>query len=306
MADDEKEDKEASPRGTDWEVVSLTASTYAAAPGPKPFEPTAESIDKDFDKNEQEFPEQMILSSHFAFPPCKHEDFPVEPDYSEIQNEFRDQDVCQAEEDDNGPNKTHEESCMSESDDGLHGIQFSDSGKGLFVGDMEFREGKALQGSSLVGEDSVLFSSYHSETRTSNSVLCSENSNIAKPNDSSSQNPDSPNFTNTSEQNEENKKDVYCLPCEAWWKRKAVILCNHVKEANTYWSVFVAAALMGLVILGQRWQREKLQIQQHKLHFSIDSEGISWTPGPVSRFKVILIGEHRQNPLICGNTVLNH
>ncbi|XP_008779249.2 ATG8-interacting protein 1-like isoform X2 [Phoenix dactylifera] len=275
MAHNKKEDKETSLHGADWEVVSLTASMYAAAPGPKQYEPTDESITQDFDNNEPEFPETMFMSSHFGFPPSKHEKFPIEPDYSEIDNEFRDQDVSHAEEYGNGPNKTHKESCKDKSDDSLHGFQFFfDNGKGLSVSDMEFGEGKSLQDLSLVGEDSVILDAYHAETDTSSSIICSESSDIAKPNNPSYQNPDSPNFTNASERSEENKEDASYLPCEAWWKRKAVLLYNHVKETNTFWSVFVAAAMMGLVILGQRWKREKLQIQQFKLHFRINSEKI--------------------------------
>ncbi|KAJ1701911.1 hypothetical protein LUZ63_001690 [Rhynchospora breviuscula] len=46
-----------------------------------------------------------------------------------------------------------------------------------------------------------------------------------------------------------------------WVKKKGLWIYRHVKEANAVWSVVVAAALVGLVILGQRWQREKSQHQ---------------------------------------------
>ncbi|KAG1361370.1 ATG8-interacting protein 1 [Cocos nucifera] len=307
MADNAKEGEENLPNGTDWEVVSLTASTYAAAPGPKPFEPTDEGINKDLNKNEQGFPDIMFMSRHFIFPPGKTENLPVEPDYIEIHNKFKGQDASLVEEDDDGPKNTHEESCMSKSDDSLHGIQFFDNGKSLSVDDMEFGEGKGLQRLSLHGEESAIFNAYHAESDINSSILCSENNEIAKHDDPACQNSDSPSdFINASELNEENKKDASRLPCEAWWKRKAVLLYNHAKEGNAFWSVFVAAALMGLAILGQRWQREKLQIQQLKLQFRTNNEGISWTVGPISQFKGILIGEHQRNPLMCGDAVFNH
>lgn len=308
MAGNAKEGEETSPRGADWEVVSLTASTYAAAPGPKPFEPTDESIVKDLNKNEQEFPDMMLMSGHFVFPPSKTENLQIEPDYNEIHNKFKVRDECHGEEDDNGPDKSHEGSCKSISDDSLHGIQFFDNGKGLSVGDMEFEEGKGLQSLSLGGDEPVIFNAYPAESDKSSSILCSENTEIAKSNDLSCQNPYSlPDIFNASEQNEKNQKDASHLPCEAWWKRKALLLYNHAKEADTLWSVFVAAALMGLVILGHRWQRQKLQIQQFKLQFSVNNQrqGARWTLGPISRFKGILVGEHQRNSLICSDAVFN-
>ncbi|VFQ70008.1 unnamed protein product [Cuscuta campestris] len=45
-----------------------------------------------------------------------------------------------------------------------------------------------------------------------------------------------------------------CLPCQAWWKRQAASLIAHAKEASTFWSVFIVASVMGLVIIGQCWQ----------------------------------------------------
>lgn len=61
------------------------------------------------------------------------------------------------------------------------------------------------------------------------------------------------------------------LPCEAWWKRHAICLYKNVKEANTIWSVLVATALMGLVILGHRWHKEKFQVNS-RWRFNINNE----------------------------------
>jgi hypothetical protein len=61
------------------------------------------------------------------------------------------------------------------------------------------------------------------------------------------------------------------LPCEAWWKRHAICLYKNVKEANTIWSVLVATALMGVVILGHRWHKEKWQVNS-RWRFYINNE----------------------------------
>jgi hypothetical protein len=61
------------------------------------------------------------------------------------------------------------------------------------------------------------------------------------------------------------------LPCEAWWKRHAICLYKNVKEVNTIWSVLVATALMGIVFLGQRWHKEKWQVNS-RWRFYINNE----------------------------------
>lgn len=44
------------------------------------------------------------------------------------------------------------------------------------------------------------------------------------------------------------------------------------REANAMWSLFFAAAVTGLVVLGQRWQQERWQVLQLKWQSSISSE----------------------------------
>ncbi|PKA58799.1 hypothetical protein AXF42_Ash000892 [Apostasia shenzhenica] len=61
-------------------------------------------------------------------------------------------------------------------------------------------------------------------------------------------------------------------PCEAWWKRHAISLYKHAKETHSFWSIFMAAALMGLVVLGQQWKKEKVHLRQFKWQFSINNE----------------------------------
>ncbi|XP_008810136.2 ATG8-interacting protein 2 isoform X5 [Phoenix dactylifera] len=228
MADDEKEREGTPSRGAEWEVVSLTASTYAAAPGPKGFfEPADENKDKEFNKNESESSEGQKGSLA---------------------------------EDDNEPKQMYEENVRSKSDDIPHGIQYG----------MEYEEGKGLQELNLVQEEQEFY-------------------------EHSPQNLESP--PEYAKKNEENRsdEDEYGPPSEAWWKRHAASLYHHVKEANTFWSVCVAAALMGLVILGQQWQREKWQLHQLKWRFSINDEKVIKMLGPLGRFKDVLVGGHRRS-----------
>jgi hypothetical protein len=87
-------------------------------------------------------------------------------------------------------------------------------------------------------------------------------------------------------------------PCEAWWKRSAASLISQVKETNTVWSIFIAAAVMGVVILGQHWQQERWQILQRKWDSSIGNEKAGRLIGPISRLKQAFVGGQRQDAFI--------
>ncbi|CAA3009860.1 Hypothetical predicted protein [Olea europaea subsp. europaea] len=56
----------------------------------------------------------------------------------------------------------------------------------------------------------------------------------------------------------ENKYGGADLPCEAWWKMRALSLYDHVKEANTFSSIIIATTIIGLVIIGHKWKKEKV------------------------------------------------
>jgi hypothetical protein len=60
--------------------------------------------------------------------------------------------------------------------------------------------------------------------------------------------------------------------CEAWWKRRGVLLCVQAQQATTLWSLALAAAVMGLVILGHQWQQEWYQNQQLQLQLCSKDE----------------------------------
>uniref|UniRef100_A0A2N9F0C0 Uncharacterized protein n=1 Tax=Fagus sylvatica TaxID=28930 RepID=A0A2N9F0C0_FAGSY len=80
----------------------------------------------------------------------------------------------------------------------------------------------------------------------------------------------SPDISSSPTLAKDEKHDGSNLPCGAWWKRRAASLYAHAKEANTFWSIFIAAAVMGLVLLGQRWQQERWQALQLKWQISIN------------------------------------
>ncbi|KAJ0966637.1 hypothetical protein J5N97_023554 [Dioscorea zingiberensis] len=306
MADDEKGGEGNSSRGADWEVVSLTASAYAAAPSPGGFSSPDESRDLNFDKNEHVPSDPMFMSGHFVFPPSEHENLPIEHFADEIQNEPGGEDIASILEE--GENHTK---AKSKTDESLHGIQMFDSGEQLSVHPMEFGGGKSLHGLSFVGKEDIMYSSsefgaLHADTDISMANPCDESADTIEPNDPSQRDVDSAQDTDALKLNRSNKNDGSGLPCEAWWKRHAASWYSHAKEGNTFWSVFVAAALMGLVILGKRWHRENLQLQQLKWQFNINAERVKWMTGPINRFKDILVGSHQRSLLLRAEAIPNH
>ncbi|XP_058082179.1 ATG8-interacting protein 2 isoform X2 [Magnolia sinica] len=288
MADEENEGEETSSRGHDWEVVSLTASTYGAAPGPKGSDSTDDDKDKVSAPDPEESSSAMFMSGHFVFPPSQHENLPLEPDNSEILNEPGSEGVDSTQEGGLGVgegdrlDKASEENWnikgLSEADE-LHGIQFFDGkGKSFSGHSTEYEEVRALEELNLIKEEQSIYStskfgSFHAEADLSGSIASAETNIIPDPDDPSHPNLGSPSdISKPQKAIKEDKDNESGLPCEAWWKRRAAALYSHAKEANTIWSVVVAATLMGLVILGQRWQQERWQMQQLKWKFGITDE----------------------------------
>ena len=59
---------------------------------------------------------------------------------------------------------------------------------------------------------------------------------------------------------------------ETWWNKQGV----YGRQASTYWSIALAAAVMGLVILGHRWQYERRQNHQLRLRLCAKEEVIAY------------------------------
>ncbi|XP_058076101.1 ATG8-interacting protein 1-like [Magnolia sinica] len=312
MKGDESDGEETSSRGNDWEVVSLTASTYAAAPGPKGSESFYDYKNEVVTNDEEKSSPAMFMSSHFVYPPQQHENFPVEPDNNEIHNGLGGEGLDQAcgleTVQGDRPGKTVEEDWNIKGySDGheIHGIPlFNKVNRNLSFHATEFEEVKALQGLNFAEKeqneyDTAKFSSFHAETDISGATGYDESTSISESNDPSQLNSDSPLAESESQKGEkEDKHNESVLPCEAWWKRQAVSLYNHAKEGNTFWSVVAAAAFLGLVIYGQRRQHESWQIQQLKWQCSINDEKINQMLGSISWCKDVLVGSNRNGPVI--------
>ncbi|GMI98410.1 ATG8-interacting protein 1 [Hibiscus trionum] len=296
---DNGEGEENIPRGNEWEVVSLTASAYAAAPGPKEVETKDDSKGDSYEVEEAETSRALFMSSHFVFPPSEHENLPLEPGNT---SEHVGKDVVLesgvVEEGDRSRTKEEEDWSLKELNvnEEFPGMQFFDKKHVT-----EFEEGTTLQGLDLINKDQSLYSaatfgSFHSEealggsTTTVSELIEGTEQGFGMPSDM----PESPKPL------QDDKCDGSDLPCEAWWKRRAVSLYAHAKDANTFWSVFVAAAVMGLVILGQRWQQERWQALQHKWQLSINNEKTGRVLGSIYRLKEVIVGGHRQGSFVRG------
>jgi hypothetical protein len=61
--------------------------------------------------------------------------------------------------------------------------------------------------------------------------------------------------------------------CETWWKQcRGILWCMQAQQATALWSIALAAAVMGLVILGHQWQHEHCQNQQLQLQLCSKDE----------------------------------
>uniref|UniRef100_A0A7N0ZSZ7 Uncharacterized protein n=1 Tax=Kalanchoe fedtschenkoi TaxID=63787 RepID=A0A7N0ZSZ7_KALFE len=240
MADNDLGDR--TNNGNEWDVVSLTASTYAAAPsyGVHELNNTA-AVMPVFGG---ETPRTMFLSDHFVFPPSQHENLPLEPDVVEDGGV------------ETAADEIEEGSVPGEFDE--HSVSdASDEHRGrLFGGTVAEEEACHYEVLDVSGQDTSLSSDLSNSKIVEDDKLQPE------------------------------------IPSETWWKRYATSLYSNAKESNSFWSVFVAAAVMGLVIIGQRWQQERWQALQMKLHVNLTDEKTARLLGPLTRLKDAVIGRH--------------
>ncbi|KAG9157656.1 hypothetical protein Leryth_014167 [Lithospermum erythrorhizon] len=246
-------------RGNEWEVLSLTASAYAAAPGPNKVELSNDengSSVSDAGKSDA-----LLMSRHFAFPPSHHENLPLQPEDIKVGG-----DAGPVSADKNKEKKDENLNIEELISDVYDGIPiFDEKGKILSIGDTE------LQGALPVCNDQSFYSAAKLSSFQSESTMIEENivnsqSVELYDKDLDSGVPNMPVIV------DKDNYDESKLPCEAWWKKHAISIYTHAKEANAFWSIFVAAAVMGLVILGQRWQQERWQVLQAKWQLSINNE----------------------------------
>uniref|UniRef100_A0A7N0TRY1 Uncharacterized protein n=1 Tax=Kalanchoe fedtschenkoi TaxID=63787 RepID=A0A7N0TRY1_KALFE len=233
----------------EWDVVSLTASTYAAAPSYGGHEFTTDAAGSPVFGGET--PRTMFLSDHFVFPPSQHENLPLEPDIVE------DVGVETAEE------ETEDVSVSGEYDE-LNQLDTPDELRGRMFG------------VTIVEEDEVDQSKVVEVSGQDTSV--------------------SPDLLNSKMVKDDKLKAE--IPSSTWWKRHATSIYSNAKESNLFWSIFVAAAVMGLVIIGQRWQQERWQVLQMKLHLNLNDEKMARLLGPLTRLKDAVMGSHHRIPFL--------
>lgn len=223
------------PKENDWEEVSLTASAYAAAPGPKSVD-TSQDNQVKLGNNEAETSNALFMSGHFnVFPPSEHENLPVGPENSEVHNEkgVDNDDVSQL--------VQEEIRKLDEENASIEGLMSDDFGK-----DVGFDKDQSIYSTTE-------FSSFHSEMTVGKVDTVVEE---GEGTDDSVELPDESFHSGSPVYRKPVDEDMYDadLPCKAWWKRQAISLYDHAKEANTFWSIFIAAAVMGLVVIGHQWQ----------------------------------------------------
>lgn len=268
MADNE-EGEASAPRGNDWEVVSLTASAYDAAPGPEQVGSSHDSEAKLGGENEAETSSAMFMSGHFVFPPSQHENLPL---YSELRAGKSDDSLLVADEE--GKSHVADEKNVSSKElisNEYPGIQISDEkGSSLSASGADFENDAVFEKEYSIYETEGL-QPFHYEATMDRSATFEEGEGTDDKLVRQDHSSDSGSL-NLPERDEGGKYDDGDLPCEAWWKRRALSLYAHAKEANTFWSIFVAAAVMGLVIIGRRWQQERWEFLHLKSQFGISTE----------------------------------
>ncbi|OEL37899.1 hypothetical protein BAE44_0001085 [Dichanthelium oligosanthes] len=304
MEPDQSGTEQTSPRGNDWEVVQLTASAYAAAPAPRRPESSEEAEAKKYGTKGDDSAAALLMSGHFSVSQTEVESLLIGADSKEPQKDLCSQDAVSNE---GGDDEKYQETCKHKLEDDLPSIPSFDKGKNVSLGDMEFDDGKALQGMSLVGEESVgfaspIYSSIEAEKDLSWSATESRNEKKTEESTLHSMNPTtgSSKVVSTGDQNKPDGSG----PRDAWWKKQLLSLYKNAKESNNFWPIVAAAAaaaaFVGLAYFGRRWHKGKLQLQLGKLPPS-SNEKINDVVGPLNRIKDILVAGNHPSPGIHGH-----
>lgn len=253
-------------RKSEWEVVSLTASAYAATSGSTEVQQTDDAEGSTYD--EAETSRALFMSSHFVFPPSQHENLPLEPEEIEIHEETAGKgDIAGlGVEGDKSMRMDDQDQMLRTVHDEFPGIQFFDEkGNRLSIQSSGYEPGKEQSpyGTTL--------SSLHDETVSGGpGAYANHMATEAVETEDSSDSP-----SESSSLSKALKKEGFSasnLPCGAWWKKRAVSFYAQAKDASAFWSIFVAAAVMGLVVLGQQWQQERWQVLQQKWNLTLRDE----------------------------------
>lgn len=252
MSEDNK-GEEISQKGNDWEVVALTESAYAAAPGPRNI---LDNIDSSLSGNDDsETARALFMSGHFGLSPSVHENLPKESELKEkFSGEGYDHEIDRVmEEQGSKSDLKQDENFNIEGliSDELSGVQsFYSSELGDVASKKSIDKDESLYG---IGK-----SSYDDSSAAGVPLIGEE----GMKSDESFESLDDVVNNKFSESDD--------LPHDAWWRRHASSLYGHAKNANPYWSLVVAATVIGLVIIGRRWQRDRPQVFQLKSQLTIE------------------------------------
>lgn len=299
---DNEDSMETAPKGNEWEVVSLTASAYAAAPGSKQVDLSEDSHSNLVGESEAETSRAMFMSGHFLFPPNQHENLPLEPEYNEMRDEKGDEgDHLHLVVEERGKLDVKDEENVSIEElmsDEFAGVQALNEDNRLSVSGVDIQKDVAFDKEQF-NYGSAEFSAYHSISTMGRSTVEEDamTDDVTDPFEHDL-NSSSPSFQKPVE---EEKYDGADLPCKAWWKRRALSLYAHAKETNTFWSILIAAAVTGLVIIGHKWQEERWQVLQLKRQFGINDEKMGRILGPMSRLKDVIVGGHQRGSFVRGS-----
>lgn len=226
---DKEEGHATTPKGADWEVVSLTASAYAAAPGRNIPDLKHEEQGEVIQKDKVETSNILFMSAHFLLPP--KEDI-------EILDQHNDSESVKEKEADDLKK-------LTELDD-YHKLPFSNDKLSLTDTEQSIYSSPTLH--SLHSEATMGALNLNDETRVLNESV------------------------HSNEEPKEENHDESDVTYAIWLKKRPVSLYAHTKETSTFWSIFAAAAVMGIVIIGQQWQNERWQVLRHEWKFRIHDE----------------------------------
>ncbi|XP_037454558.1 ATG8-interacting protein 1-like isoform X1 [Triticum dicoccoides] len=302
MEPDQSGTGQTSPRGNDWEVVQLTASNYASAPGPARTEPSDEESEGQVYGAEggDSAAAALLMSGHFSVPQNEAENLLMGSDTSIEQQEARSSQYAVS---DKGDDDDREEDRQEKlKDDDLDRNPSFDKGKSLSSVDVEPDDGSELHRGSPVGKDPVTFSSSgYSATDTEKEATESAKEETEEERTLQNIEPVT-DSSNVVVSGEESKPDGSGAPRNVWWQKQLISLYRSAKESNKLWPIVVAAAaLMGMAYFRRRWQKGKLQLQQVKLQPASSKERINQATVPLNRIKDILVAGNHPSPAPHGN-----
>lgn len=251
---------EGSSLADEWDMTSLTSPPYTLPLFERGFDsvyvPTYGNV-----SNSQQGPfPGLFTSDDFVFPPSEHENLPIESKLNGLNTNTEGTCVGNFVKGGNEPHQVVDDKPHQEVDDKTQ----------QKVDDKSQRQGDANSDENLfVGSD--LLSA--NETTSSESKL--------------------------SDIHADQEKTIMCsksdLPCEGWWQRKSTRVFHHIKGVTTV-SIVAAGALVGFVIMGQRWQQDRLYL--HQFQFSVSGESMNRMMGLFSRLKDGLPGSQQLRSML--------